>query len=437
MNWERNAIFYHIYPLGFCGAEDLNNFKLEPIPKINKVAQWKDHLKNLGVTALYIGPIFESTKHGYDTADYLKIDRRLGTNEDFKAVCSTLHESGIRVVLDGVFNHVGRDFWAFKDVQLNRENSKYKDWFHINFRANSNYNDCFSYVGWEGHYDLVELNLSNVEVKNHIFSAISSWVSEFDIDGLRLDVAYSLDKAFLKELSSFCKSLKPDFFILGEMIHGDYNTIVGEGLLDSATNYECYKGIFSSFNSENMFEIEYSLNRQFGKGGIYENLPLYSFVENHDVIRLASVLTNPNHLKLAYGLLLTMPGIPSIYYGGEWGILGDNSKGDAALRPALELSSLKDNELTKFISSLIDIRKNSKALCVGAYKKEHLTNHQYIFSREFEGEKIIIAINIENKPYAVNYKFSEKKATDLLTKKEYKLQDKLILDPYSIYILKI
>lgn len=437
MDLQNNYVFYHIYPLGFCNAEEINTFNSEPKPRITKISNWIEHLNNLGINALYLGPVFESTKHGYDTADYLKIDRRLGSNEDFKLVCDSLHEAGIQIFLDGVFNHVGRDFWAFKDVQINKQNSKFKDWFYIDFNRNSYDNDGFYYEGWEGHYDLVKLNLNNAAVKNHIFDAISNWVTEFNIDGLRLDVAYSLDKNFIRELSAFCKNLKPNFLLIGEMIHGDYNSIVGKGLLDSATNYECYKGIYSSFNSENMFEIEYSLNRQFGNGGIYKDLPLYSFVENHDVIRLASVLTDPNHLKLAYGLLFTMPGIPSIYYGGEWGLKGDKSKGDADLRPALELEDLKNTELTKFISSLTRIRKSSKALCSGTYKKEHLTNHQYVFSRELEDEKILIAINIEKKPYVLNYKFPKDKAVDLLTQKEHVLDSNFILEPYSIYIFKM
>ena len=140
----------------------------------------------------------------------------------------------------------------------------YKDWFHISFDGNSNYNDGLWYEGWEGNYDLVKLNLRNEDVIQHIFSCIKGWVEEFDIDGLRLDVAYCLDHDFLRRLRSFCDGLKPDFFLVGETLHGDYNQWMNDSMLHSVTNYECYKGLYSSFNSMNMFEINHSLLRQFG-----------------------------------------------------------------------------------------------------------------------------------------------------------------------------
>ena len=185
-------------------------------------------LKKLGINAIYFSPVFESDTHGYNTRDYKKIDTRLGTNEDFKELCEKLHENGIKVVLDGVFNHVGRGFYQFQDVVKNRENSRYLDWFKINLGGNSNYNDGLWYEGWEGNYDLVKLNLQNGEVVEHILDAVRFWVEEFDIDGLRLDVAYSLDENFLRRLRSFTQELKPEFYLLGEMLHGDYNRLVND-----------------------------------------------------------------------------------------------------------------------------------------------------------------------------------------------------------------
>ena len=253
---------YSIYPLGFCGAPFENDGVLTP--RIRKVIDWIPHIKNLGANAIYFSPVFESDTHGYNTRDFRKIDVRLGTNNDFADVCKALHKEGIKVVLDGVFNHVSRGFWAFQDVLEKHWDSPYKDWFHISFDGNSNYNDGLWYEGWEGNYDLVKLNLCHPDVKQHIFDSIRSWVEEFDIDGLRLDVAYCLDENFVRELRAFCDSLKPDFFLVGEMLHGDYNRLMNDSMLHSATNYECYKGLFSSFNSMNMFEIVHSLLRQFG-----------------------------------------------------------------------------------------------------------------------------------------------------------------------------
>ena len=223
--WAYESVFYQIYPLGFCGAPFENDGVLEH--RIEKVNDWIPHIKKLGADAIYFSPVFESDTHGYNTRDYTKIDTRLGTNEDFANVCNNLHKEGIRVVLDGVFNHVGRGFWAFEDVLKNREQSPYVNWFgRIAFDGNSNYNDGLWYEGWEGNYDLVKLNLRNEEVIQHIFSAIKGWVDEFDIDGLRLDVAYCLDHDFVRRLRSFCNELKPDFFLVGETLHGDYNQLM-------------------------------------------------------------------------------------------------------------------------------------------------------------------------------------------------------------------
>ena len=347
--WSDSSIFYQIYPLGFSGAPKENDGVL--VPRIRKVIEWIPHLKRLHVDAVYFSPVFESDRHGYDTRDYRKIDCRLGSNADFFEVCKILKENGIRVVLDGVFNHVGRGFFAFQDVLEKRWDSEYKDWFYIHFDGNSCYNDGFSYEGWEGHFELVKLNLDNPKVKEYLFSCVKAWMEEFQIDGLRLDVAYCLNENFMRELRHFCDSIKPDFLLLGEILFGDYKRIVNDTMLHSCTNYECYKGLYSSFNDLNLFEINYALNRQFGKDNpIYRGMHLLSFADNHDVTRVASILKEKRHLPLLYAMLFTMPGIPCIYYGSEWGISGLKENGsDDALRPSL--AEPQWNELTDWISA--------------------------------------------------------------------------------------
>ena len=218
--WAYESVFYQIYPLGFCGAPHENDGIC--VPRILKVKDWIPHIKKLGANAVYFCPVFESDRHGYDTRDYAKLDCRLGSNQDFREVCSALHDNGLRVVLDGVFHHVGRGFWAFQDVLKNREASPYRDWFHIDFGGNDNYNDGLWYEGWEGHFELVKLNLQNEDVIRYLFGCIQGWVEEYGIDGLRLDVAYCLDREFLKKLRSFCDGLKQDFFLVGEILGGDY-----------------------------------------------------------------------------------------------------------------------------------------------------------------------------------------------------------------------
>lgn len=434
--WATNSVFYQIYPLGFCGAPKENDGQL--VPRIRKVVDIIPHIKKLNIDAIYFSPVFESDRHGYDTRDYTKIDVRLGSNEDFAFVCKTLKENGIKVVLDGVFNHVGRGFFAFQDVLQNRENSIYKDWFHISFEGDSCFNDGLWYEGWEGHFELVKLNLENPNVIEYLFSCIKMWIEEFNIDGLRLDVAYCLEESFMRKLREFSNSVGEDFFLLGEVLFGDYNRIVNDEMLHSCTNYECYKGLYSSFNDMNLFEIAHSLNRQFGKEGsaIYKGKHLLSFADNHDVIRVASILKEQKHLPLVYALLFGMPGIPCIYYGSEWGITGVKDKNsDDDLRP--EIKAPEWNDLTTLISSLALIRKEHKSLIFGEYKSVVLTNRQLIFEREFEGERIWVAVNADSSEYYARFNSSASGvATDLLSDEKVYLKDGYMLPPYSLFYWK-
>lgn len=432
--WAYESVFYQIYPLGFCGAPFENDGVLTP--RIRKVIDWIPHIKNLGANAIYFSPVFESDTHGYNTRDFRKIDVRLGTNEDFADVCQALHKEGIKVVLDGVFNHVGREFWAFQDVLEKRWDSPYKDWFHISFDGNSNYNDGLWYEGWEGNYDLVKLNLCHPDVKQHIFDSIRSWVEEFDIDGLRLDVAYCLDENFVRELRAFCDSLKPDFFLVGEMLHGDYNRLMNDSMLHSATNYECYKGLFSSFNSMNMFEIIHSLLRQFGPENwtLYRGKHLLCFVDNHDVSRIASNLTNEQHLPLIYALCFGMPGIPCVYYGSEWGAKANKSEGDPALRACFDAPV--ENDLTAWISKLAAAKKASNALNYGDFRSVVLTNRQCIFERKTDSERVLVAINADNVPYTAHFDAGCGTAVDLITGNTHDFGGGSELPPYSAFFWK-
>ncbi|MCR4749195.1 MAG: cyclomaltodextrinase [Lachnospiraceae bacterium] len=433
--WAEECVFYQIYPLGFCNAPYENDGVLEH--RILKVKYWIEHFRYLNIGAIYFSPLFESDTHGYNARDLKKVDVRLGTNEDFKEVCDALHNAGIKVMLDGVFNHVGRGFFAFRDVLENRENSRYKDWFHINFQGNSCYNDGLYYEGWEGNYDLVKLNLWNQEVVEYLFDSIRFWVDEFGIDGLRLDVAYCLDRGFINRLRSFTNELKPEFYLIGEMIHGNYNDLVRDDMLHSATNYECYKGLYSSFNSMNMFELMHSLMRQFGEDGqgIYRGKHLLSFVDNHDVTRIASILQNEKHLPLLYGALMGMPGIPCIYYGSEWGAKGEKSQGDPALRPSFD--TYVENDLTDWVSKLSAIRKQEAVLNYGSFRSAFLTNKQCVMKRELDGSIIYIAINAEDCEFKAYFNIGNVELEDLITHDMQKTDGSLTMPPYSAQFLKV
>lgn len=416
--WAYERVFYQFYPMGFCGAPYENDGILEH--RILKIMDFIPHLKKLHVGGVYFSPIFESDTHGYNTRDYQLIDKRLGTNEDFKKVCEELHKHDIKILLDGVFNHVGRGFFGFQDVLKNREGSAFRDWFHIDFQGNSNYNDGLWYEGWEGHYDLVKLNLKNPEVVNYLLESVRYWIREFDIDGLRLDVAYMVDRDFLKTLRRETESMKKDFFLAGEMIGGDYNQIMNDEMCHSATNYECYKGLYSSFNSLNLFEIMHSLNRQFGAENwtLYRGKHLISFVDNHDVSRIATVLTDRRHLPLIYTMLFTMPGIPMLYYGSEWGVCGDKKDGDPSLRPAFDEAIF--NELSLTVSKLCEIYNENKILQYGSFKAVQIMNKATAFLRELDGESILVVINADENPCRFSFRLEREQGevVDLISEEK-------------------
>lgn len=432
--WTDESVFYQIYPLGAFGCPFENDFKSES--RILRIQEWIPHLKKLGVDCILLNPVFESHTHGYDTIDYKKIDCRLGSNEDFALVCQQLHDQGFRILLDGVFNHVGRGFFAFQDVLNHRENSPYKDWFYINFWDNNNYDDHLSYQNWEGNNNLVKLNLQNTEVVQYILEVVSYWKNEFSIDGLRLDVAYCLDREFLKILHRACKEMDLDFFLLGETLHGDYNQWVNDEMLDSCTNYECYKGLYSSFNSANLFEILHSFHRQFGKDNwcLYRGKHLLNFVDNHDVNRIASQLEHKEHLPLIYTMLFTMPGIPCLYYGSEWGIEGCKNWNDTELRPAL--SKMEWNNLTDHIQKLIQIKKDHEALSQCNYEQIYLTNTSCIYQMKSDHETLWICINMNDQPVDIPISYCGK-TVDLLTQHDLDLNGILSMEACSSKILQL
>ena len=399
--WAQDAFFYHIYPLGLCGAPRSNDFQSAPVPRLDALYPWLDHIQGLGANALYLGPLFESGTHGYDTADYYHVDRRLGERATLAAFSREVHRRGMRLVLDGVFNHVGRAFWAFRDLQANKSASPYTGWFEgLDFSRRSPLGDPFTYQTWGGHYSLVKLNLANPEVRQHLFEALRMWVEEFEIDGLRLDAADELSEDFLPELARRSQSLSSDFWLMGEIVHGDYRRLAGPGRLDSVTNYELYKALYSSHNERNYFELAHALNRQFGPQGIYRGLDLYTFADNHDVDRAASILTDPSQLYPLTCLLLSMPGIPSIYYGSEWGVAGKRGPtSDEALRPRLELAARGPHpNLAWDIARLAALRRELPALRAGGYRPLHVAAQQLAFLREHPAGSVLVAVNAAPAP---------------------------------------
>ena len=396
MAWYDEAVFYHIYPLGMTGATKLNSYS-EPVSRLNQLLPWISHIKEIGCNGIYIGPLFESVGHGYETTDYKKLDSRLGINTDLKNFVSECHKQGIKVILDGVFNHTGRDFFAFQDIKKNIENSIYKDWYcNVNFWGNNSYNDGFSYENWGGYDLLVKLNQRNPAVKDYICDVIRFWVKEFDIDGLRLDAADVMDFDYMKALRQVANEVKEDFWLMGEVIHGDYSRWANDGTLHSVTNYMLHKALYSGHNDHNYFEIAHTIKYVDNMTG--KKLKLYTFVDNHDVERIYTKLNNKAHFVPVHIMLYTLPGIPSIYYGSEFGIEGKKEHGsDDSLRPELNYCDYEDsvatNPYTKLIATLGKIRQNTPALCYGEYNELLLQTTHFAYERSYNGQSVIITVN--------------------------------------------
>ncbi|MBQ1363239.1 MAG: alpha-amylase, partial [Oscillospiraceae bacterium] len=393
MAWYDEAVFYHIYPLGLTGAPRQNDYG-EPVHRLNTLLPWIGHVKKLGFTAIYIGPLFQSVGHGYETTDYCLLDSRLGTNEDLTAFVAACHEAGLKVIFDGVFNHTGRDFFAFKDLLARRENSPYCDWYcNVNFWGNNEYNDGFSYANWGGYNLLVKLNQQNPDVRDYICDVIRFWVSEFDVDGIRLDAADVLDFEFMKALRRTADEVKPDFWLMGEVIHGDYSRWANENTLHSVTNHTLHKALYSGHNDHNYFEIAHTVQRT--NGMVPARIKLYNFVDNHDVERIHTKLMNKGHILPVHILLYTRPGSPSVYYGSEFGIDGRKEHGsDDSLRPYIDLNDHleddRDNPCTRLIADLGRIHREwNRDLVQGDFRQLCLTNQQYAFARG----RLIVAVN--------------------------------------------
>ena len=384
-----------MYPLGMTGAPLENNPDTPVVHRFEELDKWVPHMKDLGCTALYIGPLFESSSHGYDTRDYRLTDRRLGDNEDFIHFVKLCHQAGIQVVVDGVFNHTGREFFAFRDIQEKREHSPYCGWYRgVNFGWDSPFHDGFGYEAWQGHYELPCLNLQNPEVKQYLFDVIRYWVDTFDIDGIRLDCANVMDFQFMKEMRTATAPMKNDFWLMGEVIHGEYSRWVNDEMLHSVTNYELHKSLYSGLNDHNFFEIAHNVRRLQNIGA-----RLYTFLDNHDENRIASKLKEKAHLPLAWLLLYTLPGIPSVYYGDEWAMEGVRTRdSDRALRPAISMENGQklDCELTELIRQLGHIHTEHECFHGGQYQELLLTNRQYAFSRSSKNSLTVTAANSDD-----------------------------------------
>jgi glycosidase len=332
-SWVQHAIWWQLYPLGFAGAE-----RSAPAPGavpgdgLRRLLPWLDYAVELGASGIALGPVFAAETHGYDTTDYYRIDPRLGDGGDFDRLVAAAHARGLRVLLDGVFNHVGRSFAPFRDAVRGGPAAATAPWFCLDWSGRAPGAEP-GYADFEGHHRLVALNHAEPAVATFVAGVMKHWLGR-GADGWRLDAAYAVPPSFWTRVLGEVRREFPEAYFVGEYIHGDYAAAVAEGSLDSATQYELWKAIWSSLNDANYFELAAALERH---NAMLESFAPLTFVGNHDVTRIASRLTDPALLPLALVVLFTVGGTPSVYYGDEQAFRGtkeDRVGGDDDVRPA-------------------------------------------------------------------------------------------------------
>ncbi|MHC3472675.1 alpha-amylase family glycosyl hydrolase [Streptomyces sp. 7R007] len=328
------TVWWQLHPLTFLGAEpEALPAEAPPVHRLRRLEPWLDYLVELGCDGLALGPVFASSTHGYDTVDHFRIDPRLGTDDDFDDLVAACRRRGVKLLLDGVFHHVGREFGAFRDVREHGASAAHAPWFRIDWSADGPDGDGFGYDDFEGHRQLVALNHTEPAVQDHVRRVMDHWLRR-GAHGWRLDAAYAVPSSFWRDVIAPVRADHPHAWFLGETIHGDYIAAVRDGGLDSVTQYELWKALWSCLNDRNFFELAWALDRHNDFAAAFQPL---TFVGNHDVTRLASRLDDPRHLAHALTVLFTVAGTPSVYAGDEQAFRGvkyERADGDAEIRPA-------------------------------------------------------------------------------------------------------
>jgi glycosidase len=379
-DWVEHAIWWQVYPLGFVGAHPADAAPTADEHRLGRLVDWLDHAVRLGASGLALGPIFASHTHGYDTTDHFRIDPRLGDDADFDRLVAEAHGRGLRVLLDGVFNHVGPDF-------------PHTEWF----RLRGNTFDTF-----EGHGGLIALNHDNPAVADYTVEVMSHWLAR-GADGWRLDAAYTVPDGFWAAVLPRVRERFPQAWFVGEVIHGDYPAEVAAATFNSVTQYELWKAIWSSLNDANFHELDWALQRH---NKFLDTFAPLTFIGNHDVTRIASQIADPRHLEHALVLLMTVGGTPSIYAGDEWGWLGVKEErfgGDDAVRPEFPWSPNEpDNDITRLHQHLIGVRRRHPWLHAARSRTITLDNRQYVYRAEAHGQRLLVALNISDRPLHVS-----------------------------------
>ena len=402
-SWSDHVIWWHVYPLGFTGAErEALPDGASPVSRLRKLEPWLDYLLELGANGLALGPVFDSETHGYDTVDHLRVDRRLGTDEDLAWLVDRCRSRGIRVLLDGVFSHVGRGFGPFRDVLENGRDSRYAGWFRIHWDRPGPDGAPFDYDDFEGHHHLVALDHTNPEVVEYVADVMSHWLA-FGADGWRLDAAYAAPPRFWAETLTRVRQHHHEAWFVGEVIHGPYEPWISGAGLDSVTQYELWKAVWSSLNDHNFWELGWALQRHDQFATAFRPL---TFLGNHDVTRVASKIFDERHLGHAEAVQFTVAGVPSIYAGDEQAFTGvkeETPTGDDAVRPPFPD---RPEDLAPFgqpvfhrHQALLSLRRRHSWLVHARTRVVTQADEQLSFVSQADARRVVTLLNSGDGPY--------------------------------------
>ncbi len=393
-DWVRHVIWWQIYPLGFVGAFPATEPPGPDEHRLSRLLDWLDHAVELGASGIALGPVFASRTHGYDTTDHYRIDPRLGDDADFDGLIDAAHQRGLRVLLDGVFNHVGTDFPRYR-AAVDAQDPEAARWF----RGRPGRFHTF-----EGHDGLITLNHRNPAVVDYTVDVMSHWLGR-GADGWRLDAAYAVPESFWVQVLPRVRAVHPDAWFVAEVIHGDYSAFVAGSGVDSVTQYELWKAVWSSLNDGNFHELDWALQRH---NMFQDTFAPLTFVGNHDVTRIASKLERPEHLGHALVLLFTTGGVPSVYAGDELGYLGvkeDRVGGDDAVRPEFNSSPNgldgPAGDILNLHRYLIGLRRRHPWLFQARTSALHLENRCYVYETRHGDDALIVALNLDDAPAAL------------------------------------
>ncbi|WP_293044043.1 alpha-amylase family glycosyl hydrolase [Mycobacterium sp.] len=433
-SWVPDAIWWQVYPLGFVGAFPVPQSNEPPQPdehRLRRLVDWFDHAIELGASGIALGPIFASRTHGYDTTDHYRIDPRLGDDADFEHLVAEAHRRGLRVLLDGVFNHVGVDFPRYREAPDDAAAARW-------FRGRPGRFHTF-----EGHDGLITLNHDNPEVVDYTVEVMAHWLGR-GADGWRLDAAYAVPQRFWASTLPRVRERYPEAWFVGELIHGDYATVVEAATFDSATQYELWKAIWSSLNDGNFFELDWALQRH---NDFLRRFAPLTFIGNHDVTRIASRLGNPAHVAHALVLLLTIGGVPCIYAGDELGFHGVKEErfgGDDVVRPEFSSPPLQLDdfgiEVWALHQYLVGLRRRHPWLHAASTTALRLENRHYVYETRNGHDALLVVLNIDGEPLHVSLSELGRGRAQVIGGSAVpppEVVDALVVDPHGWRILRL